>query len=87
MASVILTGVPPTENSSRPNDLVIEINKTGNMQAKLLHANAQEFQIKVDLVHQAPEKYTTILRVLPGPRDNAAAALAGNNGDDQGDDQ
>jgi hypothetical protein len=76
------------------NDLVAEINKSGTLRASIqdskhVGTNQVQFQIKVDVTHQAPEKYTTRLVLQPqsrkGPVPPDGWADDAVNADDQGD--
>jgi Tfp pilus assembly PilM family ATPase len=77
-ASVTLTGVAPAADNTLVHQLVEEINKTGTLRATVEYSksgtSAQEFQVKVDLMRQPPEKYVTVLKVAPKPPGSAPAA-------------
>lgn len=77
VASVTITGVAPAADNTLVHTLVEEINRTGTLRATVDYSKsgpaAQEFQVKVDLVHQTPDKYTTVL-IIPPPLKPAARA-------------
>ncbi len=94
VATMTLSGVAPLGDDKMVYKLVEEINKTASLKATPLGVHLgtdkEEFQIKVDLKSQTPDKYTTVLKIAPASK-GAAAALAGNSPadaiDDGGDDQ
>ena len=70
VASVTLSGVVPASDVTLVHQFMEEINRTGTLQAtseriKAAGPNMQEFQVKVMLVHQTPDKYTTPLKSFP----------------------
>lgn len=69
-SSMTLTGIATVKDSTLVHELVDEINKTGRatVQHSAPTAQGQEFQVKMELVHQAPEKYTTVLKIPPALR-------------------
>ena len=92
VASVTLTGVAAAADNTLASQLVAEIRKSGSLRATLIHDNAgqaiREFQVKVDLMHQTPDKYTTVLKTAPF-RGGQNPGLGQQKGgfDQEGDDQ
>jgi Tfp pilus assembly PilM family ATPase len=98
VASATLNGVAPAADVTLVHKLVEEINKVEDINKKQIYratlqhsqagASAQEFQVKVDLVHLAPDKYTTVLRVpqplltAPAPRFSDPRMDADEGGDE-----
>ena len=82
MAGVTITGVAPVADNTMVHKLVETINQAGaGLQATVEHSKAgpnnQEFQVKIDLVRQPREKYTTVLKVPPPLRADGAGIGGG----------
>ena len=94
VAGITITGVSPVSDDTMVHKLVEAINKAG-LQATIgrssANMNIQAFQVKIDLVRQASDKYTTRLTVPPPARNGGAGpgGFGNDNGafDAQGDDQ
>jgi hypothetical protein len=91
VAGVTITGIAPVADSTMVHKLVEVINDAGFRVAKVEHSKAglnnQDFQVKIDLMRQPSEKYTTVLKIPPPLRAGGAAVFRNNNGafDPQGD--
>ncbi|HWY88286.1 MAG TPA: hypothetical protein VNX28_16360, partial [Gemmataceae bacterium] len=83
VASMTLTGVAPAvdiDKITKVNELVAEINKSPSLRASIqdskhVGVNQVSFQLKVDLMHRPPEKYTMHLEV---PDQDDEDAIFGN---------
>jgi len=85
-ASVFITGVAAKEDNTLVHQFVMEINKSGKLQANLVGSKesgqTQEFQVKVDLAHQALDKYTL---KIPLPTKQGQAGWKEEASDSEGD--
>jgi hypothetical protein len=92
VASMTLTGVAPAvdiDKITKVNELVAEINKSPSLRASIqdskhVGVNQVSFQLKVDLMHRAPEKYTMHLEVSPQYDEGAVDGFGAGGGKNKG---